>query len=439
MTGLECKLPVASDLTDARVHVSYLLYELCNFRDAEANANKLEQEISSPPPELRPLLEAAGLIAAAEYKHRPSPQPARIEPPPIPDAKTEPPLFTWLHLSDIHFGHRDISHRWDQKLVLDTLRRDIADHPRHAIPAPGAILLTGDIAYSGKPDQYAGARAWLGDLASTLAIAPDRIFLVPGNHDIDRAIDRENRNAARLLRGLRDGDETLDDILADPGDRALVTSRLAGYLAFASAYPSIQAPDPLFWSHAWTTPSGLPIRLMGLSTPLLSAGDVDRGKLRLGNAALAATLSGADRSRELVLVLTHHPLRDGWLADQRDADRWLQSRAHIHLFGHIHEADAEHALSGSGAGLIRVAAGAVHGDLLPPGVPASHGYSIGAVVAAADGSLRLRIWPRRWSEQNKDFRVDVSNVPEGRPYAEHVLRASILRNPGGALNRFVGM
>jgi hypothetical protein len=52
------------------------------------------------------------------------------------------------------------------------------------------------------------------------------------------------------------------------------------------------------------------------------------------------------------------------------------------------------------------------------------------VVAAADGSLRLRIWPRRWSDQNKDFRVDVNVVPQGRPYAEHVLPG--LRVPSAA-------
>jgi hypothetical protein len=110
----------------------------------------------------------------------------------------------------------------------------------------------------------------------------------------------------------------------------------------------------------------------------------------------------------------------GRLADQRDADRWLQSRAHVHLVGHVHEADSEDARSGAGVGLLRIAAGAAYGDNLA-GVPASHGYSIAAVIAAADGSLRLRIWPRCWSESTKSFRADVHNTPDGQPYAEHTL------------------
>lgn len=88
---------------------------------------------------------------------------------------------------------------------------------------------------------------------------------------------------------------------------------------------------------------------------------------------------------------------------------------------HVHEADSEAARSGSGAGIFRIAAGAVHGDILPPDIPATHGYGVTAVIARADGPLRVRIWPRLWSEPNKEFRVDVHNVPEGKTYAEHPL------------------
>lgn len=420
MTGLECKLPTVPDLADPRVRFSHLLYELCNFRDPEANARKLQDAIATPAPELRPLLEAAGLLVASPDAANPGPNSTRIEPADRPAPAPEPPLFTWLHLSDIHFGHGDASRQWDQRLVLDALRRDVADYRAHGAPRPDALFITGDIAQSGAPNQYAKARAWLDPLASSLSLPPDRVFLVPGNHDVVRSAGIKDRGLNRLLRGLRDRDESLDEDLGHPSDRALLTSRLAPYLSFASAYPSVRSPDPLFWSHAFTMPDGLPVRLIGLSTPLLADSDVDRGKLRLGTAPLAATLTDVDKSRELVLVLTHHPLRGGWLADQRDADRWLQSRAHVHLFGHVHEAESEDARSGAGVGLIRIAAGAAHGDLLPPGVPASHGYSIGAVVATG-GGLRLRVWPRRWSAQSKNFRVDVGNVPEGGSYAEHTL------------------
>ena len=83
--------------------------------------------------------------------------------------------------------------------------------------------------------------------------------------------------------------------------------------------------------------------------------------------------------------------------------------------------------AGSGTSLIRITAGAVHGDKLPPGVPASHGYSFAAVVPGENGTLRLRVWPRRWSEKNKFFTADTDNTPKDRPYAEHTLPGTRFR------------
>ncbi|TKD12187.1 metallophosphoesterase [Polyangium fumosum] len=418
MTGIDCTLPVPSDLADPRVRVSHLLYEIANFRDVESNARKLKHEIENASPELRPLLEIAGLLPSAAN----TPAATTITAPSKDNAPSQEkprPLFTWLHLSDVHFGHPNVSHRWDQKLVLAALRDDLARLDDHGIPKPDALFLTGDIAFSGKKEQYAEARAWIDALTSRLGIAPDRVFLVPGNHDVDRAIDKTDRNVARLLRGLRQGADLLDEVLANADDKALLTSRFAAYLEFARAFPAVHLPDTFSWAHAFTT-NGLALRILGLNTALIAADDLDRGKLWLGNEALAKTLADADRSRELVLVLTHHPLRDGWLGDQRDADRYLQSRAHVHLFGHVHDATSEDARSGSGTGLLRIAAGAAHGDNLP-GIPASHGYSVGAVIPMLDGSVHARIWPRAWSEKNKDFRVDNQNTPHGRDFAEHLL------------------
>ena len=36
-------------------------------------------------------------------------------------------------------------------------------------------------------------------------------------------------------------------------------------------------------------------------------------------------------------------------------------------------------------------------------------------------ALRLRVWPRRWSEKNKHFTVDTDTTPKDRHYAEHTL------------------
>jgi hypothetical protein len=35
--------------------------------------------------------------------------------------------------------------------------------------------------------------------------------------------------------------------------------------------------------------------------------------------------------------------------------------------------------------------------------------------------VRLRVWPRKWSDRNKEFRLDVDGVDEALGYAEHAL------------------
>lgn len=421
VTKRDCKIPFVPDLSNPSVHLSYLLYQRSIARDPNANSAAIKEILAHPAPELRPLLEAVNLIRPATTPAEMVRPTVTIESPAPKETPQERVLFSWLHLSDMHFGHRDIKHQWDQKLVLEALHRDILQLDSFGIPKPETMFVTGDIAFSGAAGQYADAQVWLDKVAATHAISRERIFIVPGNHDIDRNVDRKNRNVNRMIGNLRDGRDQLDEVFDNADDRAQLTSRMAAYLDFALQYPTLQQPDPLYWTHAFVTSNGFPVRVIGLPTPLLAAGDIDKGKLRLGKTPLAATLNEAHKDREFVLVLTHHPLRDGWLADQHDVDGYVRNRAHVHFFGHVHEADSEMARSGSGAGILRIAAGAVHNDILPPGIPASHGYSVGAVIVNTEGQWRLRLWPRRWSEPNKEFRVDVDNVRPGQTYAEHPL------------------
>jgi predicted MPP superfamily phosphohydrolase len=336
----------------------------------------------------------------------------------------ETTLFRWIHLSDIHVGHGDAEHGWDQKLVMDALRRDIAAQVKKDQAPIDAIFVTGDIAFSGagrRDTEYVEAKAWLTGVAAEAGVKPSQIFVVPGNHDVNRAADKD-RNTKRLVDGLRGGRDKIDAALADRNDRALLAGRMKAYLAFAADFAPAGLEERLFWVHRREAQGGLRVRLVGLNTALLAADELDHGNLYLGREQLHLALQEPPiEEGELVMVLSHHPIQNGWLGDERDVDSWIRNRAHVHLSGHVHEAASEQARSGGGGAFVRIVAGSVHTE---KGETTGHGYSFGAAVRAGN-QLKVRIWPRKWSAKNASFRLDADNVPEGETFAQHDLHVKL--------------
>ena len=117
------------------------------------------------------------------------------------------PRITFLHLSDIHMGHGAPRTQWDPEIVLQAVLDDLA----YLNPSRlDALFLTGDLAFSAKPEQYIRTRDWISSLTDSFAIKKDNIFLVPGNHDVERAVCNEGRNFP-YLEALRRGDVPIDN------------------------------------------------------------------------------------------------------------------------------------------------------------------------------------------------------------------------------------
>lgn len=364
-------------------------------------------------------------------------------------------LFSWVHLSDIHIGHGDAEHGWDQALVLDALQRDIATVVARGDAKPDVVLVTGDVAFSGAdrartPTEYVGAREWLLAVAKAAEVRPDRVFVVPGNHDVQRSADKD-RAVARMVKALRDGSEALDGALADANERVALAGRMANYLDFASDFAPAclgvkTPPEKRFWWTHREVSRGLKVRLVGLNTALLCADDQDRGKLRVGKDQVSNVLLNPPLEEgELVVVLSHHPFSGGWLADERNVREWMRSRAHVHLSGHVHEADAEQTRSGAGEDIVSVVAGAVHGERSSAGLPPSHGYSFASIHKAPNGGLFLRMTHRKWTNSQRAFRLDTDHIPDGAKHAEFTLGLSTTTNHSlvhestDALNQVFGL
>jgi Calcineurin-like phosphoesterase len=326
-------------------------------------------------------LQAATSRSAAPPVIALAPAPAPVVEPSVPVR-----VFSWIHVSDLHFGAGNRERHFDRKRVTQAILRDLRGiHDRTAQP-PDRIFVTGDIAFSGRDEEYDEAKAWFDDVSRASGVPLCNVRLVPGNHDVDRGVARVPLTRA-VHRAVRKGLIDLDELLGDTDGRSVLRSKLSRYRSFVDTN-FFGHPDPLDdngidWVEQIPALPGTrgSLRIAGLSTVWISDEEDGgpRDKPFVPNMALAlgplTDTLGETQEGDLLLVLTHHPPH--WL-DEASAGRLsraLVRPAHIHLCGHVHRAAAGTEKRFGRAGeSVRYVAGAAHGDK-----GEEYGYAWGAL------------------------------------------------------------
>lgn len=247
-----------------------------------------------------------------------------------------PACLTWLHLSDFHFREKTA---WSQDVVLRSLLEDV--RARYAgESAPDLLFLTGDIAFSGKRGEYHLAEAFVAELLAELKMLPERICLVPGNHDID--LDREE-DAFVGARATLKNTEEVDRFFAKEGRRKTLFARQEAFRAFVNriAPPSGGPITPSSYAHQRLIRVGaIQVRALLLDSAWLSqGGPADAGSLVLGERQIIDCTSNSSDPSCLTFALLHHPF--SWLTEfeQLSIENLVMEHADICLRGHVHSPD----------------------------------------------------------------------------------------------------
>jgi hypothetical protein len=322
-------------------------------------------------------------------------------------------LFSWLHISDIHARHGGPDHRLGQRVVLADLHRSLERLP-DGLARVDAIFVTGDLAFSGgmrDPAEYNDVAELLRHAAATLEVPANRLFVVPGNHDVDRGVAKAKPELLDHLAKLRRGAASLLERPA--GLEADFQARLAGWRALVERAAPHLAPRLDVdggWSLDLEGATGAPLRLVGLNTALLSQDDDDRGSLRIGRRQ-AQPLFEPGR---VVIALGHHPL--SWLGDPTDLLGPIRRWTDVYLHGHVHRQASTAVLQGGGDLHVTGVAGAAHLDENEAGA-LRHAYTFGAFVGGSGSALKLRSWPRAYDPE-RGFISDACNCIPEKNYAE---------------------
>ena len=342
-----------------------------------------------------------------------------------------------LHISDIHFRAPDcLNPNLDPDRPYRTLMlRDVRDRVATLGPAR-AILIGGDIAFKGAPEEYKAAMVWIEDLVSAARCPKERIFVIPGNHDVDRAIIRRTpavRNAqAAIERADRDQREReFRTQISDKETARALLVPVAAYNDFAKHFNcQVYLPDHLYWRQDLELEDGVVLRLHGLTSTLLSGADGrDDTRARLYLSPLQTVLDPADDA--VNLVLCHHP--PDWLLDQDDADEAICGRAAIQMFGHKHRQRITQE-----RGYVRFGAGAVNPDRHEPGW--QPGYNLVDVHVTGFGQERLLTIEAhliQWQSNPDQFRPVLSQ--EKVPVFRHSIRFPSVHGDGTTAGSVAGI
>lgn len=322
----------------------------------------------------------------------------------------------FIHLSDIHFGQEK-----DGGIVFinDDAKKRLLDDAAAEIAKLGTsasgIIVTGDIAYAAKYEEYAKAGEWLDRLAERIGCSRLDIQMVPGNHDIDR--DAITPVAKFHLESVREhGDKMLDMLLDDEGQREALYKRFAAYRDFSGGYGCDLDVGGVYSADvAVAVAPGRTVRFVRLNSALICSRKDDEGKLILG--ARQRIFDGIDG--EEMVVLVHHPLN--WLQDSDEAARYFKSRARVIISGHEHFPSLDIKPVEEGCDLLMLAAGAT----APDDIDEKYTYKYNILTfdwdEAAD-ALAVTINPRTWNFEMKRFEWDA-------PFLEGRLERNVLGSP----------
>ena len=241
----------------------------------------------------------------------------------------------WLHLSDFHLKATE---KWSQDVVLQSLLSDVSN--RYSDSAQiDFIFITGDLAFSGKCEEYLIVEDFLNQLLTNTGVPADRLLIIPGNHDINQNTEVDAFCGAKNT--LKNSIE-VDRFLGDEARRRTLFRRQSAFRDFANRLCRRSLYSDVSYHHSVKYDRhGMNISVFLIDSSWISGGDnSDSHAILVGERQLIDLSSGLPRPT-LAIGLMHHPL--DWLApfEHTSIRHLLAEHCHLLFRGHVHEDSIE--------------------------------------------------------------------------------------------------
>ncbi|MCP4130523.1 MAG: AAA family ATPase [bacterium] len=233
-----------------------------------------------------------------------------------------------LHISDLHItGNKDISKLTALGQLFDRIELDKKNGFR-----PELVVVSGDVAFSGTKAEYNNAKSFFDSLLIQLNLPEDRLYIVPGNHDVDlkayRPTDIPEYKSMKELNNELKNEEFRADLLKGMGN----------YFEFIETqYPHIKSRHNRLvpFVNSYNTECGKQIGLVGLNSAWMSRrNSQDKGRIAIGEyqVRMAEKYLVENKQNDLNLFIFHHPIEWLWKKDSEAIEQYLYNS--VLLCGH---------------------------------------------------------------------------------------------------------
>lgn len=265
-------------------------------------------------------------------------------------------MIRLLQISDIHFHSFSGDGEDDYANMRERLFDDL-DYVRENLGPIDTVLICGDIAFSGKKDEYDIAKDFIKRTLVKLTAGgvEPKVFMVPGNHDKDRGYYEETRyllNKALLTEKQQEGNSFFNKIRSKEEETLkILYSPFAEYNNVASIYSSADqvaesmiggqsVKDKRVYCQRTIKQLGeYTVSLIGLNSALccdqydFSIKEPEKShSLFLPKVAYNQVI----HKNEIFVSVMHHPLKDFILHGDKIQHKF-DNLYKVQLFGHIHK------------------------------------------------------------------------------------------------------
>jgi len=312
--------------------------------------------------------------------------------------------LTWLHLSDWHQKGTE----FDREVVLEALLKDIKRRTgiNESLAEIDFAVFSGDLAFGGKKEEYETAKEILLDpLLEASGLKSDRLFIVPGNHDLDR---EELKLLSPEFQKPIVSEAEEQEWLTNERRRKKLQDLFWAFSEFVIRYTEQDSPayaDNCIWPI-----KGKKIALLGLNSALgCERNEIEKGSLIVGEPQIREALKGLDEA-DIKIAVLHHPF--DWLAefDFIRVERPLRSKCDFILCGHTHMPRVEASLSTKGNAVI-IPAGASYRKRIEKSPHYTSSYNF---VHLDFDTGAVSVFLRRWNDERGEWVEDIGSYPDGQ-------------------------